>query len=238
MSELIAFENPEFGQVRTTVIDGEPWFVGKDVAQALGYKEPTKAARERVDQEDRGVSEMDTPSGKQELLVINESGLYSLMLTSKLPSAKAFRRWVTSEVIPSIRKTGGYVAAAQPLSDQEILERASSIMTRESERLKFTSSMSKYLPVADDGGVKFMLRTSILPHVELLTEAEIGKLFLAILNYVSSGEEKPELEGGTLMAFAFIRTEIESDLVKYQKRCQTARINGRKGGRPKKNVEE
>ena len=82
--------------------------VGKDVARALGYKEPTKAAREKVDAEDRGVSKIDTPSGIQEMTIINESGLYSLVLSSKLPGARKFRRWVTSEVLPSIRKTGGY----------------------------------------------------------------------------------------------------------------------------------
>ena len=108
MNEMKIFENPEFGKVRTIIISGEPWLVGKDVAQVLGYKEPTKAAREKVDPEDRGVSKIDTPSGVQEMTIINESGLYSLVLSSKLPGAKKFRRWVTSEVLPSIRKTGGY----------------------------------------------------------------------------------------------------------------------------------
>ena len=109
MNELQIFRSPEFGQVRTLTIQGEPWFVGKDVAERLGYKEATKAARDRVDQEDRGVSKIDTPSGVQEMTVINESGLYSLVLGSKLPTAKAFKRWITGEVIPTIRKTGGYV---------------------------------------------------------------------------------------------------------------------------------
>lgn len=108
MNELMIFNNPDFGEIRTVKINGEPWLVGKDVALALGYKEPTKAAREKVDQEDRGVSKIDTPSGEQEMTVINESGLYSLVLSSKLPGAKKFRRWVTSEVLPSIRRTGGY----------------------------------------------------------------------------------------------------------------------------------
>lgn len=108
MNELQVFNNNEFGQIRTVFMDGEPWMVGKDVARALGYKEPTKAAREKVDAEDRGVSKIDTPSGIQEMTIINESGLYSLVLSSKLPGARKFRRWVTSEVLPSIRKTGGY----------------------------------------------------------------------------------------------------------------------------------
>lgn len=109
MTELQIFKNPDFGEIRTIEKDGEPWFVGKDVAAALGYKEATKAAREKVDDEDRGVSKIDTPSGTQEMTIINESGLYSLVLSSKLPTAKKFKRWVTSEVIPSIRKHGAYM---------------------------------------------------------------------------------------------------------------------------------
>jgi len=103
------FENEEFGQIRIIEKDGEAWFVGKDVATALGYKEPTKAAREKVDVEDKGVSKIDTPFGTQEMIIINESGLYSLVLSSKLPTAKKFKRWVTSEVLPSIRKHGAYM---------------------------------------------------------------------------------------------------------------------------------
>ena len=109
MNDLTTFTNPEFGQVRTVEIDGTPWLVGKDVAVALGYKEPTKAVRDKVDPEDRGMSKMDTPSGEQEMLIINESGLYSLILSSKMPKAKAFKRWVTSEVLPTLRKTGSYM---------------------------------------------------------------------------------------------------------------------------------
>lgn len=108
MNDIKIFESPEFGSVRTVMIDGEPWMVGKDVAIALGYESPSAAISKKVDVEDRGLSKMETPSGIQEMTVINESGLYSLVLSSKLPTAKKFRRWVTSEVLPSIRKTGGY----------------------------------------------------------------------------------------------------------------------------------
>ncbi len=114
MKDLQIFNNPEFGEIRTVDVDGEPWLVGKDVAKALGYKEPAKATREKVEPEDRGVSKIDTPSGQQEMIIINESGLYSLIFSSKLPKAKEFKRWVTSEVLPSIRKTGGYSAHAAP----------------------------------------------------------------------------------------------------------------------------
>ena len=109
MTDLQIFNSPEFGAIRTIEKDGEPWFVGKDVAAALGYEKPTDAVRKHVDVEDRGISKMETPSGAQETTIINESGLYSLVLSSKLPTAKKFKRWVTSEVIPSIRKHGAYM---------------------------------------------------------------------------------------------------------------------------------
>lgn len=105
---LQIFNNPEFGEIRTTVIDGEPWFVGKDVAMALGYGNPRQGIASHVDAEDKGVQKLDTPSGEQEMTIINESGLFSLVLGSKLPSAKHFKHWVTAEVLPTIRKTGSY----------------------------------------------------------------------------------------------------------------------------------
>lgn len=108
MNNLTVFENPEFGAIRTVELDGEPWLVGKDVATALGYKNPQEAIRTHVDDEDKGVSEILTPGGKQSVPIINESGLYSLVLSSKLPTARKFKRWVTSEVLPSIRRTGQY----------------------------------------------------------------------------------------------------------------------------------
>lgn len=110
MDGIKTFTNKEFGTVRTIVKDGEPWFVGKDVAEILGYKETAKAIRTHICAEDKGVSVLDTPGGQQKITLINESGLYSLILGSKLPKAKTFKRWVTSEVLPTIRKTGGYVA--------------------------------------------------------------------------------------------------------------------------------
>lgn len=124
MSEVRVFDNAEFGAVRTVLMDGEPWLVGKDVAIALGYAEPRSAISKKVDSEDKGVAEMETPSGKQEMTIINESGLYSLVMSSKLESAKRFKRWVTSEVLPSIRKHGGYIAGQETMSDDELLAKA------------------------------------------------------------------------------------------------------------------
>lgn len=110
MKELQIFKNKEFGTVRTVQINDEPYFVGKDVAEILGYKDTSDALKRHVDSDDK-LSRCFTDSGQnREMYVINESGLYSLILSSKLPSAKRFKRWVTNEILPSIRKTGGYVS--------------------------------------------------------------------------------------------------------------------------------
>lgn len=109
MNDLQIFSSPEFGEIRAVEIDGEPWFVGKDVAAALGYTNSRKALSDHVDEEDKGVTKCYTPGGEQEMTIINESGVYSLIFSSKLPDAKKFKRWVTSEVLPSIRKTGAYL---------------------------------------------------------------------------------------------------------------------------------
>lgn len=108
-AELQIFNHPQFGAVRTVEINGEPWFVGRDVAQALGYTSPRDALAKHVDNEDKGVAKCDTPGGMQDMTVVNESGVYSLVFGSKLESAKEFKRWVTSEVLPSIRKHGAYL---------------------------------------------------------------------------------------------------------------------------------
>ena len=109
MNELKVFDNPEFGEIRTVDIDNEPWFVGKDVASILGYKDTVNALKAHVDDEDKRGWQITTPSGTQQMTIINESGLYALVLSSKLPTAKAFKRWITHDVIPSIRKHGAYM---------------------------------------------------------------------------------------------------------------------------------
>ena len=109
-SMATVFTHPDFGELRTVEKNGEIWFYGKEVAKALGYTNPMKAIRDHVEAEDKGVNETFTPGGNQTFTIINESGLYSLILSSKLPAAKKFKRWVTSEVLPSIRKNGAYVS--------------------------------------------------------------------------------------------------------------------------------
>ena len=126
-NKLQVFKNEEFGEIRVVEIDGEPYFVGKDVASVLGYAKPLNAISKHVDEDDalkRGL--IDSLGRTQQTIVINESGLYSLILSSKLPNAKKFKRWVTSEVLPTIRKTGGYV------NDEDLF-------------------INTYFPFADDG---------------------------------------------------------------------------------------
>lgn len=123
MNELQVFKNQEFGSVRTLVINNEPWFVGKDVAEVLGYAKARNAIAQHVDEDDalkQGIT--DSLGRRQETTFINESGLYSLILSSKLPSAKKFKRWVTSEVLPALRKTGQY--QVKELSGQELMAKA------------------------------------------------------------------------------------------------------------------
>ena len=111
-SNIQIFKHKEFCNIRTMSGEhGEPLFCGKDVAEALGYGNPQKAIRDHVFLEDKGVNEMGTPGGTQKAIFINESGLYSLIIGSKLESARKFKRWVTREVLPSIRKHGGYMVA-------------------------------------------------------------------------------------------------------------------------------
>lgn len=124
-NELQIFNSPEFGNIRAMEIDGEPWLVGKDVAAALGYAKPENAIASHVAQDDKTTTLIQGTGSnyKSKAVVINESGLYSLILSSKLPGAKKFKRWVTSEVLPAIRKTGGYIPA-DGADDMEILSRA------------------------------------------------------------------------------------------------------------------
>lgn len=110
MNEVTIFNSPQFGQIRTLTIDGEPWFVGKDVAKALGYADTFGALKKHVDDDDKQNCQIDSFESNRGMLVINESGLYSLIMSSKLPEAKKFKRWVTSEVLPAIRRTGGYIS--------------------------------------------------------------------------------------------------------------------------------
>lgn len=141
------FENEQFGKVRAINIDGESWFIGKDVAVALGYNDTDQALRRHVDKEDKLIRNFDGSGQKRKMTTINESGLYSLVLSSKLPTAKAFKRWITSEVIPSIRKTGGYIMGQEEMSDIELLSRA--VLVAQNQIAQRDSRIAEMEPVVD-----------------------------------------------------------------------------------------
>ncbi len=172
-TEIQIFKNEQFGEIRTMVDEkGEPWFVGKDVARRLGYINHRKALRDHVDEEDRkdGVTIRDSIGRDQEATFINESGLYSLILASKLPQAKAFKRWVTSEVLPQIRKTGGYIPLkdqeGRELSDLEIMCRAMMIMKKSIEQKE--QLIADLQPKAD-------YVDEVLDSVDCLTMTQVAK---------------------------------------------------------------
>lgn len=139
MNELQIFQNPEFGDVRTISIDGEPWLVGKDVADNLGYQNGSRDINRHVDEEDRRKDMISDGTQLKETILINESGLYSLVLSSKLPTAKKFKRWVTSEVLPAIRKHGGYMTpekVEEALLNPDVLIRLATELKEERNKNK------------------------------------------------------------------------------------------------------
>ena len=148
MNELKVFENAEFGQIRGVEIDGESWLVGKDVAERLGYKDTSDALKKHVDEEDKLTRRFADSGQNREMYVINESGFYSLVLGSKLPNAKKFKRWVTIEVLPAIRKHGGYLTAEkveEALLNPDVLIRLATELKDEREARRALESK-----VADD----------------------------------------------------------------------------------------
>lgn len=148
---IITYTNEQFKNVRSLFIDGEPWFVGKDITDNLEYKNSRDAIANHVDEEDKGVAKYDTLGGIQELVIVNESGLYALIFGSKLPKAKAFKHWVTSEVLPSIRKTGSYTYTST--TSHEDLSKYTSPLPLESPEKWFFKMHSAYSFIEDYYGV-------------------------------------------------------------------------------------
>ena len=159
MNELQVFEHPAFGEVRTVTIDGEPWFVGKDVAGVLGYVNPQKAVRTHTDDEDRTVTVLDTISGPKETVAINESGLYSLIMSSKLPSAKEFKRGVTSEVLPTIRRQGSY-SIPQPMTPAQLIAAQAQVLVPMEQRMDAIQSQQTALEQRVETAIKVFSRPS------------------------------------------------------------------------------
>lgn len=151
MNELRVFNDPEFGDVRTIVIDGEPWFVGNDVARALEYKDLYSAMRRNVDEEDKRLCLIGSSSGKQKTIVINESGLYSLIFGSRLEKAKEFKRWVTREVLPTIRQTGTYTIPPKQDSYmiEDPIERAKRWIEEQEEKKALEEQLKEAEPKVD-----------------------------------------------------------------------------------------
>lgn len=153
MNELKAFNNPDFGEVRTLSIDGEPWFIAVDVCRALEIRN-SRDALARLDDDEKGVALTDTLGGAQNLATVNEPGLYALVLSSRKPEAKKFKRWITHEVIPSIRKTGGYIAGQETMTADELMAKAlmvarETLARREAELSRKTVENAILQPKAD-----------------------------------------------------------------------------------------
>ena len=187
-NEVQIFENAEFGKVRTIVKDGEPYFVGKDVADILGYADTDQAIRKHVDEEDKLTRRFNGSGQNREMTIINESGLYSLILSSKLPAAKKFKRWVTSEVLPAIRKTGSYTAKHAKPDDAiqskrlEVMERnartrAANLLLKIAER----TNIPEYKAVCNAKAAEMVAGEMILPlpvaERKTYSATEIGAMF-------------------------------------------------------------
>ena len=207
MNEIQIFEKEEFGRIRLLLIDSEPWFIGKDVAEILGYAKGRNAITAHVDEEDRthALIQGGCSTGLQDTLLINESGLYSLILSSKLPGAKAFKRWVTSEVLPTIRRTGGYV------NDEELF-------------------ISTYMPYEDDA-TKRLFRMSLQQIRRLNEKIEHDRPLVDFANHVAETSglidmntmaklaEKESIKIGRNRLFTWLRRKgiLMSNNLPYQK---------------------
>lgn len=190
MNELQIFKNEEFGSTRVLTIDGDPWFVGRDVATALGYSNSRNALADHVDDEDKGVAKCDTPGGAQNVVIINESGLYGLILSSKIPSAKKFKRWITSEVLPKIRKTGAYTPTStnRPLTVDDYLKAASIIASCRNERLSYV------LGYLEQAGFKHQIHD-----VENGRESEMPIAAVNLIRQVKCNKELTNAQIGRLL---------------------------------------
>lgn len=205
MNEIQVFESPEFGSIRTLMIDGEPWFVGKDIAEKLEYRLTRKAILDHVDADDvLKWNVIDSLGRTQETTIINESGLYSIILTSRKPEARAFKRWVTHEVLPAIRKTGKYETATANRADltkEDYLKAASMVAECKNERLPYVLSIleqagvsvpviEQSVPTTDENdwnkAVKIMQKYSVRQLSKMLNNIPIS-----CINYYRNGKYKP-----------------------------------------------
>ena len=194
-NNLEIFTNPEFGNIRIIEKNGEPWFIGKDVAEALGYEASRNAITKHVDDEDKLTHQLSASGQNRNMTVINESGLYSLILSSKLPTAKKFKRWVTSEVLPAIRKHGNYTAPKQENKSKSIdleirLNNSKARMASEYRRIAEMTDIKEYKHICQQKAVEVLAGMPLLP-MEEVTErtysaTDIGKMFGVSKNKIGS----------------------------------------------------
>lgn len=187
MNALRIFENEEFGEVRVLEINNEPWFIGRDVATILGYERTAKAILDHVEQEDKDVVPIQDSIGRmQNTAIINESGLYSLILSSKLPKSKKFKQWVTREVLPSIRRNGGYITNQENLSDSELMAKAL-LVAQNTINTKNKQLEEAYKKIEFDSG-KVFFAESVSNSENCISINEMAKLLKQ--NGVNIGEER------------------------------------------------
>lgn len=200
MAEIEVFRNEKFGEIRTVEIDGGIWFVGKDVATSLGYSNSRKALSDHVDEEDKGVTNCYTLGGKQKIAIVNESGLYSLILSSKLETAKEFKHWVTAEVLPSIRKTGSYYVSSktQQEIDNETEKNRLAKANIYLELAKKYSGNKEYTQILDAYATKAIENKFVLPLPALeeknYSATEVGEMLGVSKNVVGKIAKRLDLK--------------------------------------------
>lgn len=200
MNELQTFANAEFGQIRIVMLENQPWFVGKDVALSLGYKAERNAITAHVDEEDKLTHQISASGQKRRVTIINESGLYSLILSSKLESAKRFKRWVTSEVLPCIRETGTFslcpaeqqTAAQRDITPDDYLRAASIVATCKNNRLPYV------LAFLSKGGIE----TPQLAQYDINAPAEA----VTLMRQLKAEKHMSNMQIGTLLGLDTVQT--------------------------------
>lgn len=174
--QQMVFDNADFGEVRTVVIDGDPWFVGKDVAECLGYTNPSKALADHVDDDDKLNNKMLSSLGQRGGWLINESGMYALIFGSKLEKAREFKRWVTSEVLPTLRKTGHYEVAADQSVNQLLAEFGDFKVTYVQQMVEFKDALEKQTKAFDKSISNMTLSTTQQNKVHRAVKDRVGSL--------------------------------------------------------------
>ena len=202
-NNLEIFTNPEFGNIRIIEKNGEPWFIGKDVAEALGYEASRNAITKHVDDEDKLTHQISASGQNRNMTVINESGLYSLILSSKLPNAKKFKRWVTSEVLPAIRKHGNYTAPKQESKSKSIdleirLNNSKARMASEYRRIAEMTDIKEYKHICQQKAVEVLAGMPLLPMEEVTEKTysatDIGKMFGVSKNKIGALANKNNMK--------------------------------------------